>query len=107
MVKPTRFSILFFKAISPFLFVAVLLISSSSFSNEPDNGKTSKLITRAREAIATNRYSDAEALIYKAIRADSSNIIAQLLLSDISDELSKPAQQKAALGNVIRLYLLY
>jgi len=65
--------------------------------------KSEKFLEKALKAIEMNQYVEAETMVYKAIRSDSSNIKSFLLLSDISDELEKPAQKKQALKKVISL----
>lgn len=89
-------------------FLSILvLISGELFANvSQTNGirkKSEIILEKARTAIESDRYSEAEILIFKAIGIDSTNIKSYLFLSDVSDELGKSEQKKYALSKIVGL----
>lgn len=85
----------------------VLLFLPGTFTfnlySDVSQKKSQKLFEKAQLAVKSENYLEAETLVLKAIRIDSTNIKSYLLLSDISDELKKTEQKKYALSKVILL----
>jgi outer membrane protein OmpA-like peptidoglycan-associated protein/tetratricopeptide (TPR) repeat protein len=103
MVKPTRFTTLLFPFRYIHLPVFLLLVSIACQSPRIVEKYSENQFVKAQKAISSGNYTEAEEIILKAIKKDSINIKAYLLLSDISDELKKREQQKHALEKVVHL----
>jgi outer membrane protein OmpA-like peptidoglycan-associated protein/tetratricopeptide (TPR) repeat protein len=81
----------------------IFLLGFSCIALKAADQKNNKILIKAKDAISSGNFLNAELLVKKAVRIDSNNVMAYLLLSDISDELSKPEQQAFALEKVIRI----
>jgi outer membrane protein OmpA-like peptidoglycan-associated protein len=91
-----------------FIFLIILFHSTLYlFANGHDKQllakKSDVMIKKIEKVLENNRYLEAEALVKKAIKNDSTNIKLYLILSDISDELLKYEQKKWPLQKVIKL----
>lgn len=93
--------LLFFSFLSFFAQSSVDIASSSASFNETKKSK--KLLDEAIAAYRNGEFDISEKLIGKLIKADSSNVNAFLLLSDISAEKKDDLNQLEALKKVISI----
>lgn len=89
------------------LLVAIIFMFSSCKTAKIGTRKSISFVEKAKSAILSGDYIEAENLILKAIQFDSTTITPYLLLSDISEELKKTEQQKYALHKAISIDSLY
>ncbi|HQN92989.1 MAG TPA: OmpA family protein [Prolixibacteraceae bacterium] len=87
--------------------VALIFMFSSCKTTKIEARKSISLVEKAKSAILSGDYLEAENLILKAIQSDTTAITPYLLLSDISEELKKTEQQKFALHKALSIDSLY